>query len=45
MFGDYLIPYIELDKFKLSDNDAVIQSDRKKPNNGFVIVLGARSNF
>ena len=45
MFGDYLIPYIELDKFKLSDNDAVIQSDRKKPNNGFVVVLGARSNF
>ncbi len=45
LYDDLLKPYVEINKFIVDDNDAVPLDKRRESNNGWVIVLGAKSKF
>ena len=46
LYGDAFKPYIEINKFTISDNDMLSYLNKKNENNdGWVIILGAKSKF
>lgn len=45
IYQDKLSPYIELSRYTVKDNDAIINEQRSKDNNGFVFLIGLRSKF
>jgi hypothetical protein len=45
LYGDAFKPYVEINKFTINDNDAVDPKQRNDDNDGWVIVLGAKSKF
>lgn len=45
LYDDIFKPYIEINKFSISDNDALPAEHKKENNDGWVIILGAKSKF
>jgi hypothetical protein len=45
LYGDTFKPYIEINKFTISDNDALVLEKKNKDNDGWVFVVGAKSVF
>ena len=45
LFDDFVVPYIEIDKFTVKDNDAISQSEKRKNNIGLVLIFGTKSKF
>ena len=45
LFDDFVVPYIEIDKFIVKDNDAISQSEKRKNNIGWVLIFGTKSKF
>ena len=45
LYGDALTPYLEINKFTIKDNDAIPEEQQRESNDGWVIILGAKSKF
>ena len=45
IFEDLVIPYAEINKFIVKDNNGLSEVDKRKDNIGWVFVLGAKSKF
>jgi hypothetical protein len=45
LFSDFVVPYAEVNKFIVKDNNALVEDQKRKDNIGWVFILGAKSKF
>jgi hypothetical protein len=45
LFNDLVVPYAEINKFIVKDNNSIIHDEKRHDNNGWVLVFGTKSKF